>query len=300
MRYTGLFGVASQAAKSARIAQIRLLGRVLILMSRSSRLGRRVILRARDNRLTGPVLRWLLAFNGTFSNLAEATRYAARYIPMSHEHPGQSLLHAKFAEVTRESDYPVLFFLAPVVSEFRTVFDLGGSVGNLFFQLHRHLKFDDKLVWTICDLPVKKNAALEFAKARCEDRIKFTDEFSFASGVDLFLVVGALHYFERGLADLLSDLPDLPKHVIINRSPFCDAKEIVVVQDGGLWLNACKLHDAKELVRGMRGLGYEFVASWPVHERILHVPLEPEYHEPFRGFYFRLQDGSKLRSEPAA
>src|SRR5205085_6169264 len=248
-----------------------LLGRALIFAGRS-RLGRKLISGARDNHLTGSILRWLLAFYGTFSSLAEATHCAARYIPASHDHPILNELHSEFAEITRESDYPVLFFLAPISSDLRTVFDLGGSIGNLFFQLERHLKFNDELVWAVHDLPIKESALLELTRAKREKRVIFTEEFSSASGVDLFIVVGALHFFERSLVDLLSDLARLPKHVIVNRSPFSDGKEIAMVQDGELWLNPCKLHNTEKLISGMRSLGYKLVASWPVNERILRIP----------------------------
>lgn len=279
-------GIA-HAFRRMRVAQIRALARVLVSIGRS-RWGRELVRRLRDSALTGRALRWLLAFHGTFSSIEDAQSCAARYVPASHEHPKQITLHAQFAEVTRESDYPVLFFLSPVVSELRTVFDLGGSIGNLFFQLDRYLHFSDELVWTVHDIPVKRAAMDEFARKKGEKRLAFTDEFSAASGVDLFIVVGAIHFFEPKLAELLSQLESLPKHVIVNRSPFSSGDDIVMVHDGGLWVNPCKLHGIDKLCSGMRDLGYEFVASWPVNERIVHIPLIPEYNETYRGFYFRL------------
>ena len=292
MKYTSAFRCSVASSQIGSYCANTVTGAALIFAGRS-RLGRQFISRARDNRLTGPMLRWLLAFYGTFSSLAAATQSAARYIPASHEHPILNELHSEFAELTRESDYPVLFFLAPIASEFRTVFDLGGSIGNLFFQLGRYLKFDDELVWAVHDLPFKKSALLELARAKREKRLTFTEEFSSASGVDLFIVVGALHFFESSLADLLSGLARLPKHVIVNRSPFSDGQEIAVVQDGERWLNPCKLHNTEKLISGMRGLGYKLVASWPVNERIIRIPLDPEYNAPFRGFYFCLLDGAQ-------
>lgn len=280
----------SHFVRRMRVAQIRLVARVLISIGRS-RWGRELVRRARDGALTGRALRRLLAFYGTFSSIEEARSCAARYVPASHEHPKQITLHAQFAEETRESDYPVLFFLSPVVSELRTVFDLGGSVGNLFFQLDRHLKFSDELVWTVHDIPVKRAAMYEFARKKGEKRLAFTDEFSSASGVDLFIVVGAIHYFEPKLAEMLGQLKSLPKHVVLNRSPFSSGEDIVTIQDGGLWVNACKLHSVEKLCSGMRDLGYQLVASWPVHERAVRIPLMPEYSETYRGFYFRLSDG---------
>jgi len=277
----------SHSIRRMRVAQIRALARVLISIGRS-RWGRVLVRRARDGVLTGRALRWLLAFHGTFSSIEDARSCAARYVPASHEHPKQITLHAQFAEVTRESDYPVLFFLSPVVSELRTVFDLGGSIGNLFFQLDRYLNFSNELVWTVHDIPVKRAAMNEFAREKGEKRLAFTDEFSAASGVDLFIVVGAIHFFEPKLAELLDQLESLPKHVIVNRSPFSSGDDIVMVHDGGLWVNPCKLHSVEKLCSGMRDLGYEFVASWPVNERIVRIPLIPEYNETYRGFYFRL------------
>jgi putative methyltransferase (TIGR04325 family) len=278
------------AIRTIRLAQIRAFARVLTRVG-ASRLGGGLICRARDNVLIGPILQWLLAFHGRFQSIEDARICAARYVPASHEHPKQVTLHAEFAEVTRESDYPVLFFLYPIASELRTVFDLGGSIGNLFFQLDRYLNLANELVWTVHDLPFKREPMVEFARKKGERRLSFSDEFSSASGVDLFIVVGAIHFFEPTLAELLRQLDRLPRHVIVNRSPFSNSGDIVTVHDGGLWVNPCKLHSVEKLCDGMRDLGYDLIASWPVNERRVRVPLFPEYNETYFGFYFRLAGG---------
>jgi putative methyltransferase (TIGR04325 family) len=242
----------------------------------------------RNNRLAGAALSWLLAFRGTFASLAEAEVFVARYVPTGHEDPSEHELQVAKAETTRESDYPMLFFLAPLSAELRSVFDLGGGIGNLFYALDRHLHFSSELVWTIHDLPMKRQPALGFAKLKNEKRIAFTDELASASGADLFLVVGALHFFELSLPDLMRPLDKLPRYVIVNRTPFSHGNDIVTVQDYGHWVFPCKLHSVAKLVSGMQSLGYELVASWPVHERKLEVPTHPEHLEPYYGFYFRL------------
>jgi putative methyltransferase (TIGR04325 family) len=275
------------AIRAIRVAQIRAFARVLVLVGKS-RWGRNFIRGARETALIGPTVRWLLAFHGTFSSIENANECAAHYVPASHEHPGQLSLHAEFAEVTRESDYPVLFFLSPVAPELRSVFDLGGSIGNLFFQLDRHLHFSEELVWTVHDLPVKRAAMVQFAETKGEKRLSFTDEFSSASGVDLFIVAGAIHFFEPKLSELLSQLDSLPKHVIVNRSPFSSGEDLVAVHDGGLWVNPYKLHSVEKLCSGMRDLGYDLIANWPVNERRVQIPLFPEYNQTYFGFYFRL------------
>jgi putative methyltransferase (TIGR04325 family) len=252
----------------------------------------------RETPRTGAALSWLLGFRGTFGSLAEAAEYVARYVPTGHGHPNEHALQVTKAETTRESDYPMLFFLAPLEPELRSVFDLGGGIGNLFYVLDRHLHFSNELVWTVHDLPMKKQPALAFAKLKNESRVTFTDEFSSASGVDLFIVVGALHFFEPTLADLIGPLDRLPKHVILNRTPFSHGQEIITVQDYRDWVFPCKLHSVTKLVSGMQRLGYELVASWPVHERKLNVPLHPEYTEPYYGFYFRLHCDGLANPDP--
>lgn len=282
-RFRGIMG-------SMRVAQIREFARFLTLVGRSN-WGRKAIIRARSNRALRSVLEWLLAFHGSFPTIAAASACAARYVPESHDHPVQLSLHAEFAEQTRESDYPVLFFLAPIASELRFVFDLGGSVGNLFFQLDRHLHFSSQLVWTVHDLPFKRQALQDFAKSRNEPRLVFSEQFSAASGADLFIVAGAIHFFEPTLAELLAPLDRLPRHVIVNRSPFSSSDDIVTVHDGGLWVNPCKLHRVDTFCSAMGSLGYDLVAQWPVHERRTRVPLFPDCDGGYRGFYFRLSEG---------
>jgi putative methyltransferase (TIGR04325 family) len=248
-------------------------------------LGRPIIRLARESRWAGAAVRQLLGFRGTFSTLDDAAKSAARYVLVGHDYPSQ---HA-FQATTRESDYPVLFFLSPIARELKTVFDLGGGIGNLFFVLDHHLHFSNDLVWKIHDLPTRKQSAIEFARLKNENRVVVVDDLAAGSGVDLFMVVGALHYFEQSLPAMIGSLNALPKHIIINRSPCSDELDIITVEDGGNVAIPCKIHNTIQLVLGMQELGYELVARWPAHERRFRVPLYPEYAEPYCGFYFRFE-----------
>src|SRR6185369_16887170 len=100
---------------------------------------------------------------------------------------------------------------------------------------------------------------------------------------------GSMHYFDSPLDKILADLAKLPTRVIINRSPVSKGKDLITVQDNGLYLVACKLHSERQLVSGMQELGYEVRASWAVHERNLWVPLYPELSSrQYSGFFFEL------------
>jgi len=280
--------------RGLRIAVARLFARLLKLLA-INKYGRRTIQILRDFPPTRSCLRFLLGFNRTFSSLNEAEVVIRRYFEEGHDNQFHNLAHAGFSEITRESDYPVLYLLSPLASQLRSVFDLGGSIGNLFYSYDRELHFSSDLRWIVNDLPHKKEPALEYAKSKGERRIVFSDKFSDASGVDLLIVSGAAHYFEENVPAMLSRLTQLPKIVAVNRTPFSIQHDIVTIQDGGRFALACKLHDMKRFVDGMVAIGYELVAQWQVHERTVQVPLYPELTDTYQGFFFRLANFSQIQ-----
>jgi putative methyltransferase (TIGR04325 family) len=188
----------------------------------------------------------------------------------------------------RESDYPVLFYLAPLASELCRVFDLGGNVGNLFYAYQRKIKFPPALLWTVYDLPVKKPLGEKLAADRAERHIRFASTLAEASGSDVFIASGSLHYFEEPLHVILASLDSPPKHVFINRTPCSTGPDVITVQDNRSYLVPCKLHSRTVLISGMHALGYDLQAEWPVYERRLPVPTHPDLcAHTYSGFYFR-------------
>jgi putative methyltransferase (TIGR04325 family) len=272
-----------------RMFQIRALALILNAMSGRSA-GRSLLVHLRDNRLTRALLEGLLGFTRTFPSFTAAQASASKYIPAGHEHPDEIHFHCSASDTIRESDYAVLFHLAPLVSELRRVFDLGGNVGNLFYSYQRKLKFSPELRWIVYDLPIKKPLGEKLAAERSEPRICFADSVAEASGCDVFIVSGALHYFEQPLHEILASLDRLPSHVFVNRTPFSNGQELITVQDNHSYLVPCKLHCRAALVNGMQDLGYELQSAWPVYERRLVVPLYPDICErTYSGFYFKRQ-----------
>jgi putative methyltransferase (TIGR04325 family) len=231
----------------------------------------------------------LVGFRRTFVSFAEAQAVAARYIPFGHEHPDEVTFHAAIADVLRESDYPVLFLLAPIANRLSRVFDLGGSVGNLFYAYKSHLTFPASMEWLVFDLPPIRPVGERLAAKRGEHQIHFVDSIDSASGADLFLASGSLHYFEQPLGKILGTLSQLPRHVIVNRTPVSRGPDVITVQDNQSFLVPCKLHSRSTLISGMQSLGYHLHSEWPVHERKLLLPLDPQVSaRTYSGFYFKL------------
>ncbi len=270
-----------------RIAQIRALTSLLNLLGGSSA-GANLIARLRSNSVTQSLLDASLGFRRVFPSFAAAQASASRYIQAGHEHPDEIRYHTSISETVRESDYPLLFHLAPLAPQLRHVFDFGGNVGNLFYAYQTQLRFPSTLLWTVYDLPMKKPLGEKLAAERGETRIRFANSVAEASGADVFIASGSLHYFEQPLHEILRTLQRLPDHVFVNRSPTSAGADLITVQDNRSYLVPCKLHSRASLITGMQALGYELHSEWPVHELRLLVPTDPDLSaRTYSGFYFR-------------
>jgi putative methyltransferase (TIGR04325 family) len=278
----------SRRISHLRIHQIRAFASLLTAMGNRSA-GRAFLVRVRDQPIVRNIFDFLLGCRRLFPDFEAAQACARHYAPLGHEHPHAVRSDLELADLTRESDYPVLFHLAPIAHELRRVFDLGGSVGNLFYCYARHLPFADEMNWVVYDLPIKRTEGARLALERAERRLHFTDTLDSASGADLFIVSGAAHYFVEPLDQMLRRLTRLPQRVIINRIACSRDRPLITVQDGRAYFVACKLHPRDALVAGMERLGYALRASWPVHEHSLWVPLYPDMsYGHYFGFYFEL------------
>jgi putative methyltransferase (TIGR04325 family) len=270
-----------------RIVQIRALTSLLNFLGGRSA-GLNFIARLRSNRITESLLNASLGFRRVFPSFAAAQACASRYIQSGHEHPDEIRYHTSISDIVRESDYPLLFHLAPLAPELRQVFDHGGNVGNLFYAYQTQLRFPPTLLWTVYDLPIKKPLGEKLAAERGETRIRFANTLAEASGSDVFIASGSLHYFEQPLHEILHTLESLPNHVFVNRSPCSAGADLITVQDNRSYLVPCKLHSRANLISGMQALGYELQSEWPVHELRLLVPTHPDLcSRTYSGFYFR-------------
>jgi putative methyltransferase (TIGR04325 family) len=127
------------------------------------------------------------------------------------------------------------------------------------------------------------------AREKGEQRIRFTDKLEDGDGADLFIVSGALHYFEEPLYPLLRRFRRPPPHVIVNRSPFSRGAALYTVRDVHTHLVACKLHGRSQFIRGMQDLGYQLRETWPIFELQAWAPLFPECCDRhYWGFHFAL------------
>ena len=283
-------GGTTGVVRKLRIMQIRLLATLLIYMGRVS-FGQSVVLFARS---LGPV-RWLLerllVYRRSFSSFDEAKACSSSFISAGHEHEDDIRMHLSSSRAARESDYPVFFHLSQSEKPLRSVFDFGGNIGNLFYCYQNYLKLPQDISWKVYDLPELRQAGQNIAAERGESRLRYVDGLDELDPADLLLASGSLHYFESSLPQLLAQAKRLPSRVIVNRTPFSNAEDLITIQDNGSFLVPCKLHNKQKFVDGMTALGYKVRGSWPVAERALYVPLHPDSSSAtYFGFYFELDE----------
>ena len=227
------------------------------------------------------------SWKGIYSSFAEATAAPHRGKLVGYDHEATARREEPNLEVMNPADYPMLFWLEKLLPQTRTVFDLGGNLGLAWYSYRHYLAFPAGLRWTVCELPAIAAAGRELAAKKNAGQLFFTDRPRDASGADIYFSCGALQYIEEPLGAMLAKLGDPPRHLLINRVPFCDGPGFITLQNNDNWVSPYKVENCDTFMRGIESLGYELVDSWKVARR-LEVLLSPAHHaEHYHGMYFR-------------
>lgn len=228
-------------------------------------------------------------FFGVFASLEDARAAIPKGVPAGYDTPAAGALYRERMETVYPHDYPVLFWLKPLIEKARRVFDLGGHVGIANYAYERYLGPLSHVRWEVCDVSAVVAAGRELASRRGRPGLFFTTESKDATGAEIFLASGVLQYLPAGfLGELLASLPVPPPHVLIS---------IVPTTSGGTFYTLNNIHtgvcpylvtNERELVDGLTRAGYEPVDSWSAPGKTLRIPLHPERTlDAYRGFYFR-------------
>jgi putative methyltransferase (TIGR04325 family) len=255
--------------------------------------------------ITAPILNAMLGYLRVFESLREAEVAARPYAEGGHQHPHYATLHMSLSVVPRPSDYAALLHMRGMILNRSKIFDLGGNIGNLFYLYDRYLDLPPDCTWLVFDLPVWVESGQDVATNRGEIRLRFTTKWEDAAGAELLIASASLHYFDTPLSQMVSELPEKPSHILINRTPLIDGPTKATVQDGGIHRVACVLYNRTEFVTAFEAIGYEVVDSWKAWELSLKLVGKPEYSAlPYSGFFFRLKGHAPkrggIKNDPAA
>lgn len=252
--------------------------------------GGRGLLRVAQNL---PVARELynaaMGYRRPFATLTEAKAALARLPVEGHESAANVPHHMEFATAARPSDYAAMFHLQPIAGQMLRVFDLGGNAGNLYYCYAKYLPLPETMTWTVLDLPVNMLAGEAIARDRGETRLRFSDDWQRASGVDVLISSGSQHYFEKTLAQMVGELAEKPKHILINRTPLTEGSEFAVVQVASGFRLPCLIRNRAALLGGLEQLGYQVIDEWKAPELGVEVAGYPERSvSAYSGAFLRL------------
>jgi putative methyltransferase (TIGR04325 family) len=272
-----------------RVKQIRLTARLLGIIEEFKG-GDRLIQGLAHWPLAAPILNALLGYHRVFDDLPQAVAAAEPYSGGGHLSPEVGTLHLSLSESPRPSDYAALYHMQTAISGWSKIFDLGGNVGNLFYCYKRYLELPPHLLWQVYDLPKWTEEGRRLAGERGEKQLQFTQNWEDASGADLLLVSGSLHFFDPPVYHMVAGLPEKPASILINRSPLIDGSTKATVQDGNNHRTARVLHNRRELIAAFETIGYELIDSWEAAELAFKIVGKPEFSAPsYSGLYFRLK-----------
>ncbi len=232
-------------------------------------------------------LRGTLTCKGIYPSFAEAMR----------ESPGEKLAGYDHQEITdvcktrldqlNDADYPLLFWLRPLLAEASTLFDLGGNLGVAYYAYRLYLEIPPELRWTVCEVSETVRAGQKLAAEKGAGQLAFTDRREEAENCDIYLSCGALQYIEEPFAEIIGRLRAKPPHIFINRVPLTEGEGFITLQNSGAWTAPYQVANRERFTESIRALGYELTDSWKIN-RTLEVLMSPQHKTDFyHGMYFR-------------
>jgi putative methyltransferase (TIGR04325 family) len=231
-------------------------------------------------------------FRGVYRDFQEATLAAPNTKKLGFDHEEFCTFYQDRLKRIFPEDYPVLFWLRPILGPGCRVFDFGGHRGHHFYAYSRFVSYPQDFCWTVCDVTVVVRAGRTLAREKGESgRLRFTIDFQEADGATIFLAAGSIHYVESPpLADALATLKILPRHLILNKLPLYGGRPYVSLQNGRVAFHPLHVYNREEFIASLGNLGYDLVDEWAVPTRHGRIPFHSEASFPsYTGIYLRLR-----------
>lgn len=220
--------------------------------------------------------------------LAKARHLASAKLPATYDVQEAAGKYLDQIQSLRACDYPAMFWLKHIMeSGGRKVFDLGGHLGLAYYGFSHHIQYPTDLAWCVHDLPHVVTAGRALASARGVDgTLTFADRPQAASGCDLVFSTGALQYLPYRLPWLIDQLPEPPRHVLLNLIPLHADKSFFTLQNLGIAICPYRIESIGRLTSDMEARGYRVRDSWKL-DRCMRIPFEWDHAvENYGGYYF--------------
>lgn len=131
------------------------------------------------------------------------------------------------------SDYAVLFWLGHIIHDAELLFDLGGNVGGRYLAFRKYLIYPDKFTWLVNDISSVVALGRTIADEEAAAHLRFTTDCTRLGEADILLASGVLQLLEDWNG-FLYRAPNLPRHILINRTPVSDQPDAVTLHSIGV------------------------------------------------------------------
>jgi len=228
-------------------------------------------------------------YRGVYASFAEAQASAPHTRPVGYDNAEAAELYRERTRRVYISDYPVLFWLARLFeSGASSVFDIGGHIGIGYYAYQRYLRYPEGLRWRVLDVPAVNAAGTAFAREHDKaGRLDFTDRPTDADGYDIVFASGSLQYLDYTLADLIGQLKQPPRHLVINLMPIHMSESFFTLQNMGTAFCPYRVMSEREFIDGLKARGYALQDRWENPDRRCKIAFRPEHSlDRYFGFCF--------------
>lgn len=187
----------------------------------------------------------------------------------------------------RPINKPLLEPFRSALKEISSVLDIGGGVGIDYYGFKQVLDFSESVNWMVYDVPEAAKVGQELATKNNCPSLSFITDLKQVQSVDLLLTNGALQYIEPSLSELIDQLLQPPKHLLVNYIPCYDGRTFFTIQN--LKFSRCpyKIQGRTQFIQEVEKRGYQLVKSWDESRSCL-IPFYPDnYVKNYSGFHFK-------------
>jgi putative methyltransferase (TIGR04325 family) len=229
-------------------------------------------------------------FRGVYLSFSQALKAIPRSIKTTYDSTRNEVdveWEMERVETIDNDDFHLLEPLQEAFKDSTRVFDLGGDTGKAYYSYRKHISYPESLEWIVCDLPAAVEIGNQLMKKMGSQGLSFTTDFEKAEQAEILLTSGTLQYLEPSLPQLLENLKNHPRHVIVNRVPFYEGEEYITLQNLIDSYVPYKIQDRAKFINSMFELGYDLIDVWQKN-RTINIPFHPNrFVGAYHGFYFR-------------
>lgn len=217
-------------------------------------------------------------FFGVFGSWEDAAAQAETFGRTGYDNELSAALYDDRIRMDAYDYAPLCWLMRSMHDGYRSVADLGGSIGIKYLAYRDALGPWPDLHWIVHDVPAAVTHGRDVAKQREADpRLDFADRFTDCDGVDILLASGSLQYLPQTLGEMLSGWKQLPRRIVINTTPIHLEHQFFTINSIGTAFCPYRVQTQGSLVRGLSKLGYRMRESWINPAKEMIIPLHGQY-----------------------